>query len=94
MATKRRKKATKRNAIAEAAPISSFDEIEGAGAYLMNQTGHLLRLPENGLDQNHSPQLAIIGTEDMTVTKLSDNPFITRTKARSIAKDWGLKAKF
>ena len=74
--------------------VRNFENIEEAGAYLSNWTGHLIRVPDDGLNVGRSPLVDIRGTEPMMVTKLSDDPYITLTKARIIAADLDLPVNF
>ncbi|MBN2448498.1 MAG: hypothetical protein JXO22_17355 [Phycisphaerae bacterium] len=71
-----------------------FDAIDDAGAYICNWTGHLLRVPEDGITRGHAPLINIIGTEPLTVTKISDNPFITISKAKAAATSYHLTPNF
>lgn len=71
-----------------------FDELQEAGTYLSNWTGHLVRVPEDGLKPGRSPVIDIRGLEPMMLTKLSDDPFIPLTKARIIAADLDLYVNF
>jgi len=71
-----------------------FEEVEEAGAFLSHWTGHLIRIPEDALKPGRSPIIDIRGIEPMMVTKLSDNPYITLTKARLIAADLDLEVNF
>jgi hypothetical protein len=71
-----------------------FEAIKEPGCYLSNWTGHLVRVPEDGLKAGRSPVIDIRGKEPMFVTKLSDDPFITLTKARMVAADLDLPVNF
>ncbi len=71
-----------------------FDAISEPGAYLCNWSGHLLRIPEDALSPGRSPSLDLVSSEQLIVTKISDNPFITVTKARLLAADSDLDVKF
>ena len=71
-----------------------FDELEEPGTYLSNWTGHLVRVPDDGLKQGRSPVIDIRGREPMMLTKLSDDPFIPLTKARILAADLDLEINF
>ena len=59
-----------------------FDAINEPGTYVCNWSGHLLRVPEDGVSPGRSPLINIVGTEPLMVTKISDNPYITLTKAK------------
>ncbi len=71
-----------------------FESIQQPGCYICNWSGHLLRVPEDGVAPGRSPLVNIIGTEPLFVTKLSDNPFITITKAKMIASNLDCSVNF
>jgi hypothetical protein len=71
-----------------------FNEIEEAGTYYSNWTGHLIRIPDDGLKAGSSPVIDIRGKAPMIVTKLSDDPYVTVSKARMIAADLDLDVNF
>lgn len=62
-----------------------YDSINSPGAYVFEQTGHLLRVPEDSIKPGRSPLMQIDSKEPLRVVKISNNPFITATKARMIA---------
>ncbi len=72
----------------------AFDQLEEPGAYVSNWSGHLIRVPENGLKAGSSPTIDIVGKEPMFVTKLSSDPYCTISKARMIAADFDLQVNF
>lgn len=71
-----------------------FSNLREPGCYISNWSGHLIRLPEDGLKPGRSPVLEILGKEPMIVTKISDDPYLTITKARMIAADLDLTVNF
>ena len=71
-----------------------FEHIKEPGTYVSNWTGHLIRVPGEALKQGNSPIIEILGKEPMVVSKVSDNPFITLTKARMLAADLDLNVNF
>ena len=71
-----------------------FEEISEPGTYLSNWTGHLIRIPEDGVKQGRSPVIEVLGKEPMLLTKLSGDPFIGMTKARMLAADMDLPVNF
>ena len=71
-----------------------FESISEPGTYLANWTGHLIRVPEDGFKLGRSPLIEIRGREPFFVTKLSDDPYITLTKARMLAADLDLPVNF
>lgn len=71
-----------------------FDEIEEPGTYYCNWSGHLIRIPEDGLKAGSSPVIDIRGTEPMICTRLSEDPYITLSKARMLAADLDLDVNF
>ena len=77
-----------------AAAVIPFAEIDTPGTYLSNWTGHLVRVPEDGVKQGRSPVIEICGKEPMLLTRLSNDPFIGMTKARMLAADLDLPVNF
>jgi hypothetical protein len=71
-----------------------FDAIQEPGAYICNWSGHLLRVPEDGVTAGRSPLINIVGSEPLTVTKISNNPYVTLTKAKLIASNFDLNVNF
>ncbi len=70
------------------------DAISDPGAYICNWSGHLLRIPDDGVASGRSPVLNIVGAQPLFVTKISDNPFITITKAKLLAANWDVNINF
>jgi len=52
--------------------IIPFDSIQQPGCYVCNWSGHLLRVPEDGVAAGRSPLVNIIGTDPLFVTMLSE----------------------
>ncbi len=71
-----------------------FESINQPGCYVCNWSGHLLRVPEDGVAQGRSPLINIIGLQQLFVTKLNENPFIPVTKARMLAANWDIAVNF
>ena len=71
-----------------------FEAISEPGCYVCNWSGHLLRVPEDGVTPGRSPLINIVGCEPLFVTKISENPFITMTKARLLASNCDLNVNF
>lgn len=71
-----------------------FDSIQEPGAYICTWSGHLLRVPDDGVTPGRSPMINIVGTEPLFVTKISENPFVTVTKARLLASNYDLPVNF
>ena len=71
-----------------------FDSIQEPGAYICNWSGHLLRVPEDGITPGRSPLVNMVGCETLWVTKIHQNPFCTVTKARLIASNYDLPVNF
>ena len=72
----------------------AFEAINEPGTYVCNWSGHLLRVPEDGVTPGRSPLVNIIGQEPLFVTKISDNPYITLTKARLLASNFDIAVNF
>ena len=90
--------ATKTSTISEFASASGtriqFDSIQEPGAYICNWSGHLLRIPDDAVAPGRSPLVNVIGLEPLYVTKISDNPFVTLTKARMLASNLDISVNF
>jgi hypothetical protein len=71
-----------------------FDQINAPGTYICNWSGHLLRVPDDGVTAGRSPMLTLVGSQPLSVTKISDNPYITVTKARLLASNFDLAIDF
>ena len=71
-----------------------FDAINEPGCYVCNWSGHLMRVPDDGVAAGRSPLLNIIGRDPLFVTKISDNPYIPVTKARMLAANWDVAVNF
>lgn len=72
----------------------AFASINEPGAYLSNWSGHLIRVPEDAVKPGRSPVIDIRGKEEMTVTRISSDPYVTLTKARLTAADLDLEVNF
>ena len=71
-----------------------FENISEPGCYICNWTGHLMRVPPDGVAPGRSPLLNMIGHDPLYVTKLTDDPYIPVTKARMIASNFDLAVNF
>ena len=71
-----------------------FEAINEPGCYVCNWSGHLLRIPEDGVKPGRSPLVNISGTEALFVTKISGNPYIPLSKARMLAADCDVVVNF
>ncbi len=71
-----------------------FDQINSPGCYVSKQTGALFRIPEDGLTAGRSPSIGAVSNDPWVVTKISGDPYLPRTKARTLAADLDLEAKF
>lgn len=67
-----------------------FDQINEPGCYICNRSGHLLRVPANAIAPGSPPLLDPAGDASVYVTKISDNPFVPKTKARLLAAEQDL----
>ncbi|MGB2986680.1 MAG: hypothetical protein WBE26_12450 [Phycisphaerae bacterium] len=71
-----------------------FESIQDPGCYICNWSGHLLRVPEDGVAPGRSPLINIVGAEPLFVTKISENPYITLTKAKMVASNHDCPVNF
>jgi len=85
-------------ATSEANPFTSsqvpFCEIHEIGTYVSQQTGHLVRIPEDAVKPDRSPVIDLVAAEPQLFGKVSSNPFISLTKARILAADLDLPVNF
>ena len=87
-------KTTEYTAQAHGFTTFAFEDICEPGAYICNWSGHLLRVPEDGVIAGRSPMLNIVGAEPLTVTRISENPYITLTRAKLVASNADLNVNF
>ena len=71
-----------------------FDTINSPGAYVCNWSGHLMRIPERTLVPGETLRLNIVGSEPLTVTKISDDPGVPLPTARTLAARLGVRTGF
>ena len=71
-----------------------FAELTEPGTYFSNWSGHLIRVPVDGVKAGHSPFIEILGNEPMVVTWLSSDPYLPLNKARFMAADLDLEVCF
>ena len=74
--------------------IIPFESISDPGTYICNWSGHLLRIPEDAVAPGRSPTINMVGNGPLYVTKLSQDPFIPRTKAKILASNYDLQVDF
>ena len=74
--------------------VIPFDQINEPGCYVCRWSGHLLRVPPDGVAAGRSPLVNIVGRDPLYVTKIADNPYIPVTKARMVAADFDLPVNF
>ena len=72
----------------------AFDSIQEPGSYICNWSGHLLRVPDDGITPGRSPLINMVGCDALFVTKIAENPFVTVTKARLLASNFDLPVNF
>ncbi len=71
-----------------------FESIEEPGCYVCNWSGHLLRVPQDGIKPGRSPLLSMVGTDALVVTKISSDPYVAINKARLLAAGFDLNVNF
>ena len=71
-----------------------WDSIVEPGAYICNWSGHLVRVPADGVTPGRSPMINIVGAEPLFCTKICHDPFVTITKARILASNYDLPVSF
>lgn len=71
-----------------------FDGLTTPGAYVCEWSGHLLRVPADAIMEGRSPLIGLFGRQRLILTKISNDPFIALTKARTIAADHDVVVNF
>ena len=71
-----------------------FDSITDPGCYICEWSGHLMRVPPDGVSPGRSPLLNMVGRDPLFVTKIRGNPYIPVTKARLLAANYDLAVNF
>ena len=71
-----------------------FGHINAPGCYICEWSGHLLRVPPDGIAPGRSPLVTMVGCEPLYVIKVCNDPFIPITKARILAADYDLSVNF
>ena len=71
-----------------------FEAIHAPGCYVSHGTGHPMRIPQDGVKYAISPVMEIRGFTPLFVTKISDDPYLSLSKAREVAADLDLTVDF
>jgi hypothetical protein len=71
-----------------------FDHINEPGCYVCNWSGHLLRVPPDGIAPGRSPLMNFVGRKALFVTKIGNDPYMAVTKARLLAANAYLDIHF
>ena len=71
-----------------------FDQLESHGCYIWRSTGDLIRVPDDALAPERSPKIDVVSKDPCLVTKISSDPYLALSKARSIAADMDLPVNF
>jgi hypothetical protein len=74
--------------------VIPFESISIPGCYICNWSGHLIRVPENGIAAGRQTAFNIIGQDQLFVTMISPNPYIPVTKARLLAANFNVATNF
>lgn len=72
----------------------AVDNVKEDGAFVCNKSGHLLRVTEGKIYPSDRPTVCLVGKEPLTVTKISDNPYVGMIMARYIAANSDLDVNF
>ena len=76
------------------ASLIPWEHVSEPGAYVCNWNGYLLRIPEGGISSDGCPYVYMIGPEPLFVTKISDDPHVTISKARMLACNFDITVNF
>ena len=72
----------------------TFDALDTPGTYVCNWNGHLLRVTQPAVAAGAGPAFNFVGSEPLTVTKISDDPYVPINEAKRLAKGFQLAAQF
>jgi len=72
----------------------TWENIKQPGAYVERSTGHLYRFQNDSLLRGSSPVISVLSATPSTFVKLSDDPNVIVSKARTIAADADIKPNF
>jgi len=75
-------------------PTIPFDNLAEAGCYVCTWSGHLLRVPPDGIARGRSPLMSFVARKPLYVTKLCGDPYLPLAKARLLAADADLNVNF
>lgn len=71
-----------------------FENIGEPGCYVCNWSGHLLRVPPEAVNEAKSPAISVIASQPLLVTKITNDPFTSLTKARMVASNMDVNVNF
>ena len=80
--------------ITRAGPTLVFDQIENPGCYVTNDSGLLLRVPQDALGRGRSPLMEVVSNDPWIVTRISEDPYLPLSNARMAAADLDIKIQF
>ncbi|MBN2562070.1 MAG: hypothetical protein JXQ75_14185 [Phycisphaerae bacterium] len=75
-------------------PKTLLDEITEPGAYVCRPVGDLIRVVQNGASLDDAELIEKHGTGPMYVTRISEDPFISISRARIIAANLDIEVHF
>jgi hypothetical protein len=78
----------------ESARTEPFEQISTPGCYILKQTGTLLRVPPDALENGQSPAMNVVSKDRWLVTKISSDPYLPLGRARAVAADCDLPVNF
>ena len=75
-------------------PTVCWNDMNEPGCYLFVDWGCLARVPNDGVAEGRSPKITFCYGTDPVVCKLSDDPYISISKARQLAADHDYPVNF
>jgi hypothetical protein len=75
-------KSSKSGSVADDSVQMSADCISAPGCYVCDWNGHVLRVQAENGQTRRSLMVSIVGSRPLTVTRISENPFIPLSEAR------------
>jgi len=75
-------------------PLVEYGDIDAPGAYVLHDTGLLLRVPPEEVAWGHSPPIPSGNPHPVLASRLSEDPWIPVDQARGIAESHHLPVSF
>ena len=75
-------------------PTFCWNDINEPGCYYLYEWGCLARVPNDGVADGRSPKITFFSSSNPVCCKLSDDPYVSVSKARQLAADHDYPVSF